>query len=82
MMVIKRDGSKVDFNADKIKNAVSKAYKEVYPDLTPSLADNYGEEIKHRIILKISDTPEILIETIQDMVEKELMDIDKDVAKA
>ena len=82
MRVIKRDGSKVDFNADKIKNAVSKAYKEVYPDLTPSLADNYGEEIKHRIILKISDTPEIPIETIQDMVEKELMDIDKDVAKA
>ena len=82
MRVIKRDGSKVDFNADKIKNAVAKAYKEVYPDLTPSLADNYGEEIKHRIILKISDTPEIPIETIQDMVEKELMDIDKDVAKA
>ena len=82
MRVIKRDGSKVDFNADKIKNAISKAYKEVYPDLTPSLADNYGEEIKHRIILKISDTPEIPIETIQDMVEKELMDVDKTVAKA
>ena len=32
--------------------------------------------------MKISDTPEIPIETIQDMVEKELMDIDKDVAKA
>ena len=32
MQVIKRDGRKVDFDINKIKEAVRKAYVEVYPN--------------------------------------------------
>ena len=32
MIVIKRDGRKVDFDKDKIKEAVLKAFNEVYPN--------------------------------------------------
>ena len=31
MQVIKRDGRKVDFDKNKIKEAIRKAYVEVYP---------------------------------------------------
>ena len=36
MQVIKRDGRKVDFDKDKIREAVLKAFNEVYPNANES----------------------------------------------
>lgn len=79
MQVIKRDGRKVDFDINKIKEAVRKAYVEVYPNVNVYI-DSIIADISGRIDnLGFS---EITIEQIQDIVEKELMDDNKDVAKA
>ena len=79
MQVIKRDGRKVDFDINKISEAVRKAYTEVYPNVNV-----YIDSIIADISGRIDDLgfSEITIEQIQDIVEKELMDDDKDVAKA
>ena len=79
MQVIKRDGRKVDFDINKIKEAVRKAYTEVYPNVNV-----YIDSIIADISGRIDDLgfSEITIEQIQDIVEKELMDDNKDVAKA
>ena len=79
MQVIKRDGRKVDFDINKISEAVRKAYTEVYPNVNV-----YIDSIIADISGRIDDLgfSEITIEQIQDIVEKELMNNDKDVAKA
>ena len=79
MQVIKRDGRKVDFDINKISEAVRKAYTEVYPNVNV-----YIDSIIADISGRIDDLgfSEITIEQIQDIVEKELMDDNKDVAKA
>ena len=84
MQVIKRDGRKVEFDINKISEAVRKAYAEVYPD-TPSekykcVSSDIAIEVTNQITN--ADDDNISIETIQDMVEKELMWVDKAVAKA
>ena len=84
MQVIKRDGRKVEFDINKIIEAVRKAYAEVYPD-TPSekykcVSSDIAIEVTNQITN--ADDDNISIETIQDMVEKELMWVDKAVAKA
>ncbi len=79
MQVIKRDGRKVEFDINKISEAVRKAYTEVYPNVNVYI-DSIIEDISSRIDdLGFS---EITIEQIQDIVEKEIMDDNKDVAKA
>ena len=81
MQVIKRDGRKVEFDKNKIKEAIEKAYKEVHPDednevIVLAIADVI------ELILQYQKVNEVNIEQIQDMVETELMNKDKDVAKA
>lgn len=78
MYVIKRDGSYVDFNKDKISNAILKAMLEVdgqiyETDTANDIANDIEEEI----------TDGITVEEIQDMVEKYLMRSErKDVARS
>lgn len=82
--VVKRDGRKVIFNREKIKSAVSKAYKEVYPDITDNDIDHWAEEITVKVCENhnIKNKKDIDIEEIQDIVEDYLMSTDKIVAKA
>lgn len=82
--VVKRDGRKVIFNREKIKSAVSKAYKEVYPDITDNDIDHWAEEITVKVCenQNIKNKKDIDIEEIQDIVEDYLMSTDKIVAKA
>ena len=84
MQVIKRDGRKVDFDINKIVEAVRKAYAEVYPDTPYERYKCVSSDIAIEVTNQITDTDNdnISIETIQDMVEKELMWVDKAVAKA
>lgn len=83
MQVIKRDGRKVEFDINKIKEAIRKAYVEVYPD-KPEINDQKISSIINIISNKINNYgfSEITIEQIQDIVESELMEKDKTVAKA
>lgn len=82
MIVIKRNGDHVEFDNEKIKNAVAKAYKEIYPnDLSYK---NFASHISDDTLIEINKYgfSEITIEQIQDIVESELMEKDKTVAKA
>lgn len=81
--VIKRNGDIVDFNKDKIYNAVSKAFVETYSGIA-----EYNMGIAHRVtdnvVLKIYNLykNQISVEEIQNIVERELMDNDKSAAQA
>nr|DAU21116.1 MAG TPA: anaerobic ribonucleoside triphosphate reductase [Caudoviricetes sp.] len=81
--VIKRNGDIVDFDKDKIYNAVSKAFVETYSGIA-----EYNIGTAHRVtdnvVLKIYNlyNNQISVEEIQNIVECELMDYDKAVAQA
>ena len=82
--VIKRDGRKVDFDRDKIKQAVHKVFIAVDGALTPyaeEKAENIAEYIEKYFTLQ--EQFEVRIEEIQDLVEKGLMATRrKDTARA
>ena len=79
MKVIKRDGRTVEFNREKINNAVLKAFEEVDKEITSEAKAKASE-----ISLYISkENRTINVEEIQDIVEEKLMASKrKDVAKA
>lgn len=79
MKVIKRDGVKQNFDKEKIKKAVLKAFKEVDGETT-----NYANEKAREIANYIySLNKELDVEEIQNIVENKLMASNrKDVAKA
>lgn len=84
MQVIKRDGRKVEFDSNKIKKAVSKAYREVYPNEDTEKIDDYASLATKNALesIRFLKLKCIDIEKIQDVVENVLMNIDKVVAKA
>lgn len=79
--ILKRDGRQVPFNAEKIKSAILKAFKDVDKEISDyalEKAENIATYIEN-----ISLTKELSIEEIQDLVEKGLMSTKrKDVARA
>ena len=80
MKVIKRDGREVEFDKQKIINAVLKAFKEIDRNITVEATIEATE-----IADFISKTccAELYVEDIQDIVEEKLMSSNrKDVAKA
>ena len=81
--VIKRDGRKMPFETEKIKNAILKAFKAVDGQITP-YAETKAENIANYIEGYCEDEKEPLsIEEIQDLVENGLMSTKrKDIAKA
>ena len=80
--VRKRDGRQVDFDANKIKNAILKAFKSVDGEITP-YAEQKAENIAAYIEGYYEDEAIASIEEIQDLVEKGLMSTRrKDVARA
>lgn len=77
MNVIKRDGSIVPFDKQKIVNAINKAFIEVYGEL-------YEDETAQAIAADVENLDrEMSVDEIQDFVEDELMESEyKDVARA
>lgn len=71
--VIKRDGSTVPYNREKIITAISKANNEVEPE--EKVTDEQIENIV-RLIEK-RKCKRMLVEDIQDIIETELMALDK-----
>ena len=88
MKVIKRDGREVEFDRERIVNAVSKAFSENGYDLKDSSVSGYisylANMITHltRITLEVKNQI-ISVETIQDAIVDELLDGRyRDVGKA
>lgn len=82
--VIKRDGKVVEFDRKKIENAITKAYKEVYPDADINNYKSTITIITDKVIKELQcvlGNKDIDIEVIQDIIEKELMGIEKNVAR-
>lgn len=73
MKVKKRDGKIVDFDSSKISNAISKANTSVHGREKASISD------KKKIIkyVKSLNKKTIAVEEIQDIVEKQLMELGK-----
>lgn len=74
--IIKRDGKRENFSADKISNAIRKAF------LATGIRqqDKQIEDITREIVGQITQST-IGVEDIQDLVEKELMKTQPEVAK-
>ena len=70
MKVIKRDGRTVEFNKEKIKNAILKAYKDVDKNIENNNAKTKASEIANYIF---SIGKDMSVEEIQDIVEEKLM---------
>lgn len=80
MRVIKRDGRSVEFNREKIKNAVLAAFKEVDKEISQEAKNKASDIASYINGLEIESIP---VENIQDIVEDKLMASKrKDVAKA
>ena len=77
--IIKRDGSKVPFDKEKIITAINKAFLEVDHQLYETdTANDIAEEIE-----LIAKTKDLTVEEVQDLVEEYLMRSErKDVAKS
>lgn len=75
MNVIKRDGSVVKFDRQKIVNAIMKASVEVYPEESGQM-ESVAEMIAKRIEQYVEHSPsDVSVEAIQDKVEFYLMDL-------
>lgn len=83
MQVIKRDNRKVNFNREKIVNAILKAFKEVDGNVTEyaiGKANNIATYIENKAL---ENNKAFTVEEIQDLVENGLMSTKrKDIAKA
>lgn len=89
MFVIKRDGSKEEFNAEKIENAISKAFKACGKDFNgtdydfnPSYKERFNRLWSAWLKNNFTEDSEIAVEEIQDFVENTLCHIDFPVGKA
>lgn len=80
-MIIKRDGTRVEFSQQKIINAINKAFEEVDGQVySEEIAQDIAEEIYEEYTHYPNDWD---IEKIQDKVEEKLMQSERtDVAKA
>ena len=74
--IIKRDGKQENFSSSKITNAISKAFEATGLSNQTALID----EVTNKVISHLSGTT-IGVEEIQDIVEKELMKVQPEVAK-
>lgn len=76
MQIIKRDGRKVEFDKQRITNAIEKAMEETEIGIDRTLSNKIAINIEKSI------KPEATVEEISDIVEKKLMASSrKDVAK-
>ncbi|MGL5917225.1 MAG: anaerobic ribonucleoside-triphosphate reductase, partial [Culicoidibacterales bacterium] len=75
-MVIKRDGQKQPFKLNKIEEAITKAYRATGEILEEDVLTQITTSLLNQIEIQ-----ELDVETIQDLVEKQLMHTNSEVAK-
>ena len=74
--IIKRDGKQEGFSINKIRNAITKAFRATGIEDEMELIN----AVTHRVVDNFT-TPTLSVEEIQDLVEKELMKVRPEVAK-
>ncbi|WP_308748525.1 ribonucleoside-diphosphate reductase subunit alpha [uncultured Anaerococcus sp.] len=74
MKIIKRDGSKVDFELKKIKRAIFKAFKSVDSTITDEKLEYIAQKIVRTIEEKFPADHTVTVEEVQDLVELNLID--------
>lgn len=81
ILIVKRNGKKEEFNAEKIKNAILKCFEATKTD--KGLIENIMFDINSDIKTKSEQSGEITVEQVQDIVEDTLIDYDlKDAVKS
>lgn len=73
MQVIKRDGSKQDFNPDKIKKAIQGAWEDILPK-DENIKDEALDNLTQKTLDKLDKRKNYNVEEIQDLVELTLME--------
>ena len=79
--VKKRDGSLVDFDLKKIKDAIEKAFQATKMPYVPDIIETLSLKAVNAFSDKVKDGS-VTVEEIQDAVEKTLGETFPDVAKA
>ena len=74
MKIIKRDGSKVDFEIEKIKKAIAKAFASVDSSISDDKLSYIAEKIVKTIEEKFPKDHVATVEEVQDLVELNLID--------
>ena len=74
MKIIKRDGSKVDFELDKIKRAIKKAFISVDSTIDDEKLTAIAKKIENTIREKLPKDHIVTVEEVQDLVELNLID--------
>ena len=74
MKIIKRDGSKVNFELEKIKRAIFKAFKSVDSTITDEKLEYIAQKIVKTIEEKFPADHTVTVEEVQDLVELNLID--------
>lgn len=77
--ILKRDGSREPYSENKIKSAILKAFRATDKEACEKELDSIIKAVENTAKEKSLDC--LAVEDIQDIVEKELMKIDADVAK-
>lgn len=73
MQVIKRDGSKQDFNPNKIKKAIQGAWEDILPK-NENIKDEALDNLTQKTLDKLDKRKNYNVEEIQDLVELTLME--------
>ena len=76
IVIIKRDGKQENFSSSKIENAITKAFEATGINDQPQLIS----EITGKVVEHLTSST-VGVEEIQDVVEKELMKVQPEVAK-
>ena len=74
MDIIKRDGTKEEYCAAKIRNAVNAAFASVEEQVDDRTLDGITSQVESKIRQMCGDGIAVYVEDIQDMVEKTLME--------
>ncbi len=82
--VVKRNGTKAEFDGKKIAIAVARAFSDVYPSKIEDAIYKSAEMIAESVVKKVDamGKDEVSIEDVQNAVESALMESDQRVAKA
>ena len=75
LVVVKRSGQRVDFNASKIAIAIKKAFDAVYDEVDENQIYSVFEKVLKYINDNYKDRKTISVEDIQDIIERQLKEL-------
>ena len=79
--IIKRDGTLQPFEAEKISQAITKAYRAAGVEAVPEKISRIADRIQQLAQSRSLEDRHLAVEEVQDMVEEQLMALDPYIAK-